>query len=214
MCAYSIDLGIHPDAKGRHDGSVSDPYPLQIALTQGILVPERGDGPYTGFTPLALASFNQLKRGDLVICRVFEISSICGSGVRCLEGVDSIKVTFNDIHDGVEMPELWTKSDKAVIPLSKASTNQRSLAFTSVPGGTVLPCFFEWGSKGIITYEIMPPNALDPSPFLFSVLVYTHLDSTETVYCHKDDPEMVISPDSGPGGPPPGQSSVIAATSR
>jgi len=33
-------------------------------------------------------------------------------------------------------------------------------------------------------------------------------------FFHRDDPEMVVSPDSGPGGPPPDQSSVIAATSR
>src|SRR5262249_39784086 len=84
-------------------------------------------------------------------------------------------------------------------------TNQRSLAFTSVPGGMDLPCYFELDSSDkIVTYTVTSVD--QPVPYLFSVIVKTLLETTpeDTATCYfRDDPEMVVSPDGGPGGPPP-----------
>jgi hypothetical protein len=214
--AYSIDLGIHPAITGGHKGSDDDPYPLQIAMTEGILLQEPESGRYTGFTPNAPASFAQIKAGDIIIFRVFNTTSICPNLGCSLVTVDSLTVKIYQ-YDGREADEPWKReSDRATI--DKSPNHERSLTFTSKPReGMELPCHFERNSsKGIVAYEIMPATKW-PVPYLFSVYVKATLTTgskgTGTFYFH-DDPEMVIGPDEDPPIGGPDQSPDIAAMSR
>jgi hypothetical protein len=45
MATYSIDLGIDANATDGKSGTADSPYPLQIALTQGVLIPDVSTGP-------------------------------------------------------------------------------------------------------------------------------------------------------------------------
>jgi len=216
---YSIDLGIHPAVTGGHEGrDEQDSYPLQIALTLGTLVQEQESDRSTGFTPQAPASFAQIKVGDIIIFRFFETTLICPSLGRSLVRVDSLAVTFRK-YDGSKADEPWRReSDRATI--DKSPAHERSLTFTSVPGGMELPCHFERdSSNGIVTYTVINPVTKNPVPYLFSVLVETTI-MTSAGYrpaFYRDDPEMVISSDDRPGdgeeNRPLDQFAGIAATS-
>lgn len=198
MGDYSIDLGIHPDATGGCTGSdEKDPYPLQIALTKGTLVVE--NDRYTGFTPTGLASFNQIWSGDRIIFRVFDITPVAGAGDRSVQDVISFTITFNTLK-GSKTTAPW---EPKVGTISRSSDDQVSPAFTCGTKILKLPCYFQRDTlDGIVTYTVLPPNTKNPIPYLFSVQVETRLDATSTRYYHQDDPEMVVSPDGGPGGPP------------
>lgn len=218
-CTYSIDLGIHPAATDGRKGKKNDPYPMQIALTEGSLVIDKS-GRYIGFTPDAPASFGQIKGGDIIIFRVLETTPICRSLGRSLEAVVHLTVTFRDYDGHAADSPLTPERDHA--NFAKSPSHERSLTFTSIPKGMDLPCHFERdSSKGIVTYKVTKLD--EPVPYLFSVLAETTImksEESETAF-FRDDPEMVISPDGGAGGDPtgngdpaPGQSSVSAATSR
>jgi hypothetical protein len=173
---------------------------MQIALTQGSLVVHKS-GRYLGFTPEAPASFGQIKSGDIIVFRVLETTPICPNLGHSLEVVHQLTVTFKD-YAGKPIALPWAPdSDSANFA---KSLSQRSLTFTSVAGGMDLPCHFERNSSdGIVTYKVTvePEKAV---PYLFSVLVETSvmkLGEGKTAF-YQDDPEMVISPDGGPGGPP------------
>ena len=199
MSHYSIDLGIHPEATGGKSGThEDDAYPLQIGLTQGTLVQE--NGRYTGFTPDALASFGQIKVGDIIIFRVFDTRRIFPAiGSRSLQSVGQLKVAFTDLNGG-EPPEKPWQGD-GNFPISRFD-DQRSLAFTSVPGGMDLPCYFQrYNSQeqGIVTYTVSSTD--NPVPYLFSVHVEATIAATPNdtwTAWFGDDPEMVISPDERP----------------
>lgn len=195
---YAIDLGIHPDATGGKSGThKDDSYPLQIALTQGTLAQD----PLTGqmiFQPEALASFAQIKLGDILIFRAFDIAKISG-GSRQLLDVSSLKISFTKL-DGSESSKPWPGDEDR--PFSRFETEQLSKAFTSKLGGMKLPCYYQRdGSNGIVTYTVMMLGVTQPLPYLFSVVVETTLGMTETTgtFYYRDDPEMVVSPDEEPG---------------
>lgn len=197
---YSIDLGIHPDATGGHAGTAKDPCPLQVAVTKGTLLQEQEDGPYNGFKPEALASFAQIKEGDVIIFRVFETRSLCiPIGGRRLQDVDSVEVLFTEL-DGRWIPAPW-KRNEDVATITQCPDDQISLAFASAPEGTKLPCYFQQDSvNGIVTHTIMKSATGHPVSYLFSVQVKTAVETTtelQTCY-YQDDPEMVIGPDEDP----------------
>jgi len=209
MSDYSIDIGIHPDATRGCTGSHMDPYPLQVALAQGNLIQDQQSGLYTGFTPTALASFNQIVVGDKLIFRVFDTSPIWPAGERSLKDVRSLEATCKGLlGDDLVIP--WANNDEA--PFFKASTAQPTLAFTSMSQQvTNLPCFFEMvadGTNGIVVHEIslslkQPGSTKTVLLLLFSIVIRAKLDSDpyNRTYYYQDDPEMVISSDEGQ--PPP-----------
>ena len=210
---YSIDLGINAKATGRHAGSTDDPFPLQIALTQGTLTQDPGTGS-TIFTPAALASFNQIHGRDIIIYRVFDTTKISGDGVRQLLDVNLCVFDFTTM-DGSETSKPWPSDRPSSFYLLG---DQLSLAFTSIQGGMELPCYYQRDStEDIVTYTVT--NPLKPIPYLFSVQVETTIATTPELtgtFYYQDDPEMVVSPDEGPpcSEAHADQLAGIAATSR
>jgi hypothetical protein len=201
---YSIDLGIHPAATGGRAGKdekLENAYPMQIALTQGTQIQK--SGRVTGFTPVALASFHQIKVKDIIIFRIFDTGWICPTMGRSIQSIGLLKTTFTDLQ-GVETSRPWQGDEN--FPVAKFGTHQFSKAFSSLPGGMELPCYHQYdperGPDEIVTYTVKPVTRNYDS-YLFSVVVEAHLGmAPETMerFYYRDDPEMVVSPDEGPPG--------------
>jgi hypothetical protein len=201
--AYSIDLGIHPDATGGRSGEdekIENAFPMQISLIQGTLVPK--SGRVTGFTPDGLASFHQIRVGDVIIFRIFDTRSIGPTVGRSLQGVGLLKATFTDLQ-GNETSRPWQGDEN--FPIAEFGAHQLSRAFTSKLEGMVLPCYHQCYQKDrpdeIVTYTVLPTTR-KYIPYLFSVVVEAKLGmAPETIerFYYRDDPEMVISSDDRPG---------------
>jgi hypothetical protein len=195
--AYSIDLGINAKTTGRHEGSLEDPFPLQIAVTEGTLVQDP-ETSLTLFKPSALASFYQIQGGDSIIFRIFDITKIAGKGVRQLVDVSLCVFNFTAIDGSSEASKPWPSNE--AFPFYRFG-DQLSLAFTSIKGGMGLPCYYQRDStKGIVIYTVTNPP--EPVPYLFSVQVETTIATTSELtgtFYYQDDPEMVVSPDEGQG---------------
>lgn len=219
MAIYSIDFGIDVYATNRASGTRSDPYPLQLALSQGNLIKDP-KGRLVDFVPTGFASFLQVKGNDLVIFRVFDITSISGGGDNELSNVNFIETSFamrNGAGIGIGSPAPWS----AASPVAGVNPSKsHSLTFTR-GGGDDLPCYFQW-NDGIVVNPLSNPDAA--VSYLLSFLIQAAVqvsDEERTIY-FRADPEMVVSPDSGnvPPGPHkhhvhvPGHSRADAATSR
>jgi hypothetical protein len=214
---YSIDLGIDANATAGASGTESDPYPLQIGLTAGALV-QGSNRQYHDFLPKALASFTQMRSGDVLIFSVFNITSIGSKGDRSFMAPQPIQIKLTSLDGTSESP--LTLNSALLAGLSPAR-NQRSLAFATKPD-TFWPCFFQLNaSDGIAVNPI--GQVTSPASFLLTVTVPVVLMDPAGVlatFYFQADPELVVSPDEGPGSETaleeraPGQPPAIAATSR
>src|SRR5262249_14757320 len=100
--------------------------------------------------------------GDIILFRVLETTPICLNLGHSLVEVNQLTVTFKDHAGKVAESPPWTReSDPA--NFAKSPNHERSLTFTSVPGGMDLPCHFERNSSDwIVIYRVTKPD--EPVP--------------------------------------------------
>jgi hypothetical protein len=204
MATYSIDLGIDANATAGAAGTESDPYPMQIALTRGVLTQDPSNGQFTGFEPEKLASFDDLRSGDTIIFSVFNITSIGSKGDRSFAAPEQFPIKFTNLRGTPHRP--WI--DHLVSRISPGR-KQLSLAFSRGPEKH-WPCFFQWNdSQGIIANTLA--KVTEPTSFLLTITIPVFLAGLPEKSYFRTDPEMVISPDEDPC---PDQPPAMAATSR
>lgn len=219
MATYSIDLGIDANATGCALGTKDSPYPLQIGLTEVVPIRDPSTGQLISIAPKALASFTHIQSGDVVVFSIFNITSIGSKGGKSFTAPQPFQVTFKCL-DGKEKSP-WGFMDLA--GRVSECKEQKSLTFALPPATECSwPCFFLLNESGGIASNKVA-KVPERISYLLTVLIPVCLagvDSTELSY-FRVDPEMVISPDGGPGGDPtgnedpaPDQSTAIAATSR
>ncbi len=186
MATYSIDLGLDADAPGQNNV-----FPLQIELCSGELT-HSGSGLINGFTPTALASFDEILSGDTIVFRVFNITGIGGSSINSFTGnPGSITFSFTVNPNSVGQPS---------VPFSQIPGNissagpQPCLSFASGPN-TSWPCFYklESGNNQLITHLVNPVTS--PTSYQMSLSLQIGRSDSMTPVTYSVDPEMVVGPD-------------------